>query len=116
MTYLATIFRRRHDLEATRKWARDSRALAGREAMYEYVGMGAANLAWVAWREGRTLEVESLATEALDCWQRSPVAYPFQWAGILPLIGALRARAGCPRPSIFVRVWSMPASSACRRR
>jgi class 3 adenylate cyclase/tetratricopeptide (TPR) repeat protein len=92
MTYLATIFRRRHDLEATRKWARDSRALAGREAMYEYVGMGAANLAWVAWREGRTVEVESLATEALDCWQRSPVAYPFQWAGILPLIGALRAQ------------------------
>jgi class 3 adenylate cyclase/tetratricopeptide (TPR) repeat protein len=92
MTYLTTIFRRQHDLEATRRWARDSRALAGREAMYEYVGMGAANLAWVAWREGSMVEAESLATEALDCWQRSPVAYPFQWAGILPLIGALRAQ------------------------
>jgi hypothetical protein len=64
--------------------------------MYEYVGMVAANLAWVAWCEGRLPEVETLAREALDCWQRSPVAYPFQWAAILPLIAALRAGGRLP--------------------
>jgi class 3 adenylate cyclase/tetratricopeptide (TPR) repeat protein len=96
MTYLCTIFRRQHQLEATRKRALDSHALAAKEAMYEYVGMAAANLAWVAWRERRIAEVEDLAREALACWQRSPVAYPFQWAGILPLIAALRAGGRLP--------------------
>ena len=96
MIYLCTILRRQHKVDATRKWALDSQVLAAREAMYEYVGMAAANLAWVAWCEGRIPEVESLAREALACWQRSPVAYPFEWAAVLPLIAALRARGRLP--------------------
>jgi class 3 adenylate cyclase/tetratricopeptide (TPR) repeat protein len=96
MIYLCTIFRRQHQLDATRKWGLDSHTLAVREAMHEYVGMAAANLAWVAWCEGRISEAESLAREALACWQRSPVAYPFQWAAVLPLIAALRAGGRLP--------------------
>ena len=96
MVYLSTIFRRQHKIDATRKWARDSHTLAAREAMYEYVGMAAANLAWVAWCGRRIPEVESLAREALASWQRSPVAYPFQWAAVLPLLAALRAGGRLP--------------------
>jgi class 3 adenylate cyclase/tetratricopeptide (TPR) repeat protein len=96
IVYLCTIFRRQHQLDATRKWGMDSYTLAVKEAMHEYVGMAAANLAWVAWCEGRISEVESLAREALARWQRSPVAYPFQWAAVLPLIAALRAGGRLP--------------------
>ena len=49
--------------------------------------MATANLAWVAWREGKNAEAEQHSKAALELWQSSKMVYPFQWAALWPIIG-----------------------------
>jgi tetratricopeptide (TPR) repeat protein len=54
--------------------------------MPHYIAMSTANLAWVAWREGKNAEAEQKGKAALESWQSSEAVYPSHWAALLPLI------------------------------
>jgi len=86
LTYLATLYRKRGRVKETRDYA--SRALTVATAMKlpPYIAMATANLAWVAWREGKNAEAEQNGKAALESWQSSEVVYPFHWAALWPLI------------------------------
>ena len=85
-TYLATLYRKRGWVKEARDYA--SRALKVATAMKlpAYIAMATANLAWVAWREGKNAEAERKGKAALELWQSSEMVYPFQWAALWPLV------------------------------
>lgn len=56
--------------------------------MPEYVGAAQANLAWVAWRNGKPAEVRTKVRLAMESWKESPAVYPFVWLALFPLIEA----------------------------
>ncbi len=73
-------------MKETRDYA--SRALTVATAMKlpPYIAMATANLAWVAWREGKNAEAEQNGKAALEFWRSSEMVYPFQWTALWPLI------------------------------
>ena len=85
-TYLAVAHRRAGNEAETRRSAERTGALAGQLGMVEYVAMADANLAWLAWREKRPSDVESLGSEALKLWHGMEDPYGFDWMALLPLI------------------------------
>ncbi len=48
--------------------------------------MARAMLSWVAWKEGRFLDAEVAAEEALEQWGTCVVNYSWHWVGLWPLI------------------------------
>jgi hypothetical protein len=54
--------------------------------MVEYVAMATANLSWLAWRQKRPAEAESLGKEALQLWHGMEDPYGVDWQAILPLV------------------------------
>src|SRR5262249_42362794 len=88
-TYLASLARKRGQVDETRRRAERSLAAATEHQMDVYVGMARANLAWVAWRQGSHAEAETHGQAALAHWL---IAYPFKWAALWPLLGVAWAR------------------------
>ena len=93
VTYLATVFRRRGDIERATELALESLKIATQENMNEYIGLAKANLAWSAWKRGTLDEARLNARTALKEFKKSVIAYPFEWSALLPLIAASRVRA-----------------------
>ena len=86
LTYLATLYRKRGWVKETRDYASRALNIATALGLSPYIAMATANLAWVAWREGRYAEAEQNGKAALELWQSSEMVYPFQWAALWPLI------------------------------
>jgi len=91
-TYLATLYRKRGWVKETRDYASRALTVATAMKLSPYIAMATANLAWVAWREGRNAEAEQHGKAALELWQSSEMAYPFQWAALWPLIDIMRGQ------------------------
>ncbi len=51
-----------------------------------YASVITAQRAWVAWRDGKREEAETVGRTAVEEWQRQRPVYPFQWTGLWPLI------------------------------
>ncbi|HXW79518.1 MAG TPA: hypothetical protein VEJ84_08465, partial [Acidimicrobiales bacterium] len=58
---------------------------------FPFPEMARAVMAWVAWKEGRSGEVESLAREVLTYKPDGEPLFPFGWICLWPLIGVLLA-------------------------
>jgi tetratricopeptide (TPR) repeat protein len=95
MTYLATIARRMGDTDAASGLSAETVEIASREGMNEYVALAGGNLAWAAWKRGDAAEATRLGERSLGDFERSNIAYPFEWGAILPLI-ACHAEHGHP--------------------
>jgi tetratricopeptide (TPR) repeat protein len=91
LAYLAVATRRAHDPDRCERFASRAAALAGQLGMPEYVAMATANLAWLAWHEGKYPDANSLGTEALTLWHGMSDPYGVDWEAILPLVGAALA-------------------------
>jgi hypothetical protein len=92
LTYLAVVWRQRGQIDETRQTSAQCLELAQAAQMPTYEAMAQANLAWVAWREGRFSDVQTLGRAALDLWRPLTFAYPFQWAARWPLMDVALAR------------------------
>ena len=86
LTYLTVAHRRSGDKEETRRCGDRTLELAAKIGMVEYVAMGKANLAWLAWKEARRTDAESLGREALKLWHGMEDPYGLDWLALLPLI------------------------------
>src|SRR5205085_6337881 len=64
LSYLAVAYRRSADNDMTRCYGQRTETLATQLGMVEYIAMANANLAWLAWREDRVKDAESLGGEA----------------------------------------------------
>ncbi len=89
LSALALVYRKLGRLEDARRAA--SRALSMATAAYQpvFVCLNKANLAWVAWREGKLSEAWALDRAALEEWQSLPTAnyaYYSRWTALLPVI------------------------------
>ncbi len=86
LTYLTVLCRFRGDADGTRDYAQRAGEAAAAARMDDYVAASLANRAWLAWRRGDARSAEALGRQALALWQQSPLVYPAQWQGLLPLI------------------------------
>ncbi len=86
LTYLTILHRMIEKTELTREFAIKSLEQATAAEMVEYVGTAHANLAWIAWQEGRVAEAEQNALRALESWRQTQLVYPFHWLALWPLI------------------------------
>ncbi|WNG48203.1 AAA family ATPase [Archangium minus] len=89
LSYLTMTSRLRCRLDETRHRAERGLAVATAARMEDYIGVAQANLAWVAWREGRADVAEQSARQALQLWQPLSLVYPFQWMAHWPLAAVL---------------------------
>src|SRR6266536_318819 len=80
--FLPLVWRRRGQVEAVRGVV--VRAVAQGER--RYASVITAQRAWVAWRDGKREEAETVGRTAVEEWQRQRPVYPFQWTGLWPLI------------------------------
>ncbi len=86
VTYLTVLYRKLGKLDEIKRYVARSLDLAGKTQMKQYLGMAMANLSWLAWREGRYVELQRHAREAMDLWSVIKIQYPFQWAAQWPLL------------------------------
>ena len=92
LTYLTVAYRRAIHLEKTEEYAGDALQIATRIGMVEYIAMAKANLAWVAWKQGRLDDCEKLGHEALELWHGMDDPYSFDWMALYPLIATAITR------------------------
>jgi predicted ATPase/class 3 adenylate cyclase len=92
LTYLAVSHRRAGNVERAREFANRTLALASKLQMVEYVAMAKANLAWIAWKEERLDDCETLAREALELWHGMEDPLSMDWMALWPLIGTALTR------------------------
>ncbi|RDJ13055.1 AAA family ATPase [Rhizobium grahamii] len=100
--YLSLAFRLQGEIDAAVASAREAMETARIEAMSEYVGLASANLAWGHWRRGRLEDARLEAERALREFDKSKIAYPFEWTALLVLLATAhedrdRVRALCCR-------------------
>ncbi len=93
LVYLCLAHLCQHDVGAVKQLAPQAEDLAQALAFPEYLGMAKAMQAWVAWKEGRHVDVQALGEQALGQWRTCVVHYSWYWAGLWPLI-AVRLDAG----------------------
>lgn len=84
--YLSLVYRLQGEVEAAVNSAKGAAETARVEAMSEYVGLASANLAWGYWRRGRLEEARSEAGRAVREFDKSKIAYPFEWTALLVLL------------------------------
>lgn len=92
LAYLAVAHRRQGDAAAVADVAHRGLAEAEAAGMFDYIGAGRANLAWLAWRQASHAEAERLGEAALEAWRRHPAPYPLRWQALWPLIGVTLAQ------------------------
>ena len=86
LIYLSCTHLRQHDVDVVKELARQGEQLARVLSFPEYIGMARAMLSWVAWKEGRFVDAEVAAEEALEQWGTCVVNYSWHWVGLWPLI------------------------------
>jgi tetratricopeptide (TPR) repeat protein len=96
LTWLTVLYRRRGQVEETRRYARRGLEAASAGGIPEQEAMAQAGLAWVAWRRRELAEVERLGQAALDSWQRGQWVYAFHWTARLPLLAVALEREDVP--------------------
>jgi tetratricopeptide (TPR) repeat protein len=84
--YLSLAYRLQGEVEAAIEAATESAETARVEAMSEYVGLASANLAWAHWRRGRLEDARLEAERAVREFDKSKIAYPFEWTALLVLL------------------------------
>lgn len=87
--YLSLAYRLQGEVEATIEAAKEAAETARVEAMSEYVGLASANLAWGHWRRGRLEDARSEAERAVREFDKSKIAYPFEWTALLVLLATV---------------------------
>ncbi len=83
--------RKRGQVEETRRTSLLALEVATAIPRPEQSGTAQANLAWVAWREGKVEEAQAKGSAALALWRSEPLAsivYAFQWTALWPLVGS----------------------------
>jgi serine/threonine protein kinase/tetratricopeptide (TPR) repeat protein len=93
LSYYAVLHRRAGRVEQTRKIAERAASIAERGAMFDYVGVSHACLAWAAWKDGSRVELEHHAGICLAAWAKLLPAYdyPLHWLVRMPLAAQLVA-------------------------
>ena len=89
LNYLALVHRKRGDVERTRQFVERTQAAAEQAGMPEYVVQCRSNQAWIAWKQGRLAEAESIGQATLDWVAHVPalqVVNPFMWEVLFPLL------------------------------
>jgi tetratricopeptide (TPR) repeat protein len=120
LAYLAVTHRRQGDAVAVGEVARRGLVVAEAAGMFDYIGAGRANLAWLAWQQGSAstplsaghAEAERLGEAALEAWRRHPAPYPLCWQALWPLIGVTLAQARPAAAIAFTRQLLDPAQQA----
>jgi tetratricopeptide (TPR) repeat protein len=87
ITYLAIVYRKRGQLKETHSCSLRILDVAPLVHFPEYLGIARANLAWLAWRQGKLSEAQVNGRAALEIWRGQPVKYVFCWLALWPLIG-----------------------------
>lgn len=91
-TFLILVWRRRGQGEAVKAQLSRAEAVASKTQNAEFLGMVQANLAWLAWREGKHADALIHGNQALEWWQHTAVVYHMQWAALWPLLAAALAQ------------------------
>ncbi|HEX7500638.1 MAG TPA: protein kinase [Polyangia bacterium] len=93
LSYYAVLHRRAGRVEQTREVASRAASIAERGAMFDYVGVSHACLAWAAWKDGSRVELERHAGICLTAWAKLLPAYdyPLHWLVRMPLAAQLVA-------------------------
>ncbi len=91
LTYLAIVCRFRGQVEEAGPYISRCLAEATMADVKTYIATAEANLAWVAWRANGLAEAERRGKVAVEIWRKAPIAYPFRWTALWPLIGATLA-------------------------
>jgi tetratricopeptide (TPR) repeat protein len=104
--YLALVCRKRGQMEDVQHYI--SQATTMHPQLRDNIGLNKANLAWIAWREGKMSEARELSRTALREWQLLPTIYPFQWTALLPLIDIALAGKQSAEAVDYVRVLLAP--------
>jgi len=86
LTYLTILYRKRVQLEEVQHYMSRALDVATAGNMLEYISTARANLAWVKWYVGNLSEARENGRIALEMWQQAPLAYPFKWTALWPLI------------------------------
>jgi hypothetical protein len=89
LTYGTIALRRCEQIDEVAQLAERSQAVAGEARMPEYLALAEANLAWVAWRQGKPADAVQHGQAALDHWRELPAGHasaPFQWTARWPLL------------------------------
>lgn len=95
LAYLTAAARRQGDEAGVEGYARRCLDLARSANMFDYIGVGQAGLAWVAWQRSlaadapadQVAEVKRRGHLALEAWQQHPAIYPLRWQALWPLLG-----------------------------
>jgi len=91
-TYLGLVARKRGAVGQARTIFEAVLKMASAARMIEYIALAKAGLAWGDWREGRALDAERGAREALDAWHAMPVPYSFDWMAAWIVVAASLSR------------------------
>jgi tetratricopeptide (TPR) repeat protein len=91
LAYLPVVYRKRGQVEETRRLLTRSLAAARERESIEYEGIARANLAWVALHRGNLTDSRLNAKTALKLWQ-PPVKVPYKSLALWPLISVGLAR------------------------
>ena len=102
------VYRNRGQVEETRRAGLRALAFATEAHMPYYIGMAKANLAWVAWREGKLAEARELGRAALALWSQSSIFMPVRWTALWPLIGTELAQERIPEAIAYARRLLIP--------
>jgi tetratricopeptide (TPR) repeat protein len=93
LTYGPMLARKRGDAEGCRAAAAVALEAAEHLQLPEYVAMGTASRAWIAWRDGDPTAARAAAAAATRAWDDGAFRYPFRWVALLPVL-ALDVEAG----------------------
>jgi tetratricopeptide (TPR) repeat protein len=86
LVYLAVAHRRAGVKSIAQSYAERAISTATKLELAQYIAMGNATLAWVAWKDGDLSRVEAHAHDALDQWHSMPDPYGVDWMALWPLI------------------------------
>jgi tetratricopeptide (TPR) repeat protein len=100
LAYLTAAARRQGHEAGVESYARRCLDLARTAAMFDYIGVGQAGLAWVAWQRSMAAaapaddlaDAERRGQLALEAWQQHPAIYPLHWQALWPLLGVALAQ------------------------
>jgi DNA-binding SARP family transcriptional activator len=116
VAYLTVTTRRQAGHTGVERYARRCLDLARAANMYDYIGVGQAGLAWVAWQRsaapdapaGLLAETEQRGRLALEAWQQHPAIYPLYWQAIWPLLGVALAQGRLAEAIPHARILCAP--------
>ena len=91
LTYLTVLYRKRGRTDEVSRYVALSRAACVDARMPPYAAVADANEAWLAGRQGDLSAAQVKAAAALEALSAWPIAYPFLWVALWPLVGAAAA-------------------------